>query len=297
MRAPATSTSVSSIFIPVLLLVIAMISVQSGASLAKTLFPLIGPEGITTLRLALGTLILAAIFRPWKIRFSAKHRLPLLIYGLSLGGMNYLFYLSLNTIPLGIAVAFEFTGPLAVAMFASRRLVDFVWIALAVIGLWFLLPIGTAVDQVDPLGSVYALGAGVCWGIYILSGRKAGVDLGTGTVAIGTLIAALVFCPLGAWQTGSALLDINLLPLGLAVAILSTAIPYSCEIIALSNIPTRTFGTLVSMEPAFAALSGMVFLGEHLSLLQWLALIAIMTASVGATLTIKPKSKLENISQ
>ncbi|KEY57871.1 threonine/homoserine exporter RhtA [Serratia sp. DD3] len=296
MSSPAVTAKASSTLIPVCLLIIAMISIQSGASLAKTIFPLIGAQGVTTLRLGIGTLILFIIFRPWRMKFDAGSRLPLLIYGLSLGGMNYLFYLSLRTVPLGIAVALEFTGPLAVAMFSSRRPIDFVWVLLAIAGLWFLLPLGHNMGQIDLLGALCALGAGACWAIYILSGQKAGGDHGPGTVAVGSLIAALVFCPLGAWQTGSALLNVDVLPVALGVAILSTALPYSLEIIALPQIPARTFGTLMSLEPALAALSGMIFLNELLTPIQWLAMAAIMVASMGATLTIKPKPTIESLS-
>ncbi len=137
------STRKLPVWLPILVLLIAMSSIQSGASLAKSLFPLVGAPGVTALRLALGTLILIAIFKPWRLRFAKEQRLPLLFYGLSLGGMNYLFYLSIQTVPLGIAVALEFTGPLAVALFSSRRPVDFIWVVLAVLGLWFLLPLGT----------------------------------------------------------------------------------------------------------------------------------------------------------
>lgn len=125
------------VWLPIIILLVAMASIQGGASLAKSLFPLVGAPGVTALRLALGTLILIAFFKPWRLRFAKEQRLPLLFYGVSLGGMNYLFYLSIQTVPLGIAVALEFTGPLAVALFSSRRPVDFVWVVLAVLGLWF----------------------------------------------------------------------------------------------------------------------------------------------------------------
>lgn len=283
------------VWMPVLVILIAMLSIQSGASLAKSLFPLIGAPGVTALRLALGTLILVIIFKPWRLRFTKAQRKPLLLYGLSLGAMNYLFYLSIQTVPLGIAVALEFTGPLAVALFASRRAVDFIWVALAVLGLWFLLPLGQDVSHVDLTGAALALGAGACWAIYILSGQRAGEEHGPATVAIGSLIAALVFVPIGAWQAGDALWHWSVLPLGLGVAILSTALPYSLEMVALTRLPTRTFGTLMSMEPGLAALSGMVFLGETLTLTQWLALLAIITASMGSTLTLRREAKIEKV--
>jgi len=272
-----------------------MVSIQSGASLAKSLFPLVGAPGVTALRLALGTLILVVVFKPWRLRFAKAQRLPLLFYGLSLGAMNYLFYLSLQRIPLGIAVALEFTGPLAVALFSSRRAVDFIWVILAVVGLWFLLPLGQDVAHVDLTGALLALGAGAGWAVYILSGRRAGEEHGPATVAMGSLIAAIVFVPLGAFQAADALWHWSILPLGLAIAVLSTALPYSLEMIALTRLPTRTFGTLMSMEPALAAFSGMVFLGEMLTLSQTLALGAIIAASMGSTLTMRQESKIKEI--
>lgn len=282
-------------WLPILVLLISMLSIQSGASLAKSLFPLIGAPGVTALRLALGTLILVVVFKPWRLRFAREQRLPLLFYGLSLGAMNYLFYLSLQRIPLGIAVALEFTGPLAVALFSSRRPVDFIWVVLAVLGLWFLLPLGQDVAHVDLVGALLALGAGAGWAVYILSGRRAGEEHGPATVAMGSLIAAVVFVPLGAVQAGEALWHWSLLPLGLAIAVLSTALPYSLEMIALTRLPTRTFGTLMSMEPAIAALSGIVFLGETLTFSQTMALGAIILASMGSTLTMRQQSKIKPV--
>ncbi len=330
------------VWLPIVILLVAMASIQGGASLAKSLFPLVGAPGVTALRLALGTLILIAFFKPWRLRFAKEQRLPLLFYGVSLGGMNYLFYLSIQTVPLGIAVALEFTGPLAVALFSSRRPVDFVWVVLAVLGLWFLLPLGQDVSHVDLTGCALALGAGACWAIYILSGQRAGAEHGPATVAIGSLIAALIFVPIGTlqagealwhWsviplglagqragaehgpatvaigsliaalifvpigtlQAGEALWHWSVIPLGLAVAILSTALPYSLEMIALTRLPTRTFGTLMSMEPALAAVSGMIFLGETLTPIQLLALGAIIAASMGSTLTVRKESKIKEL--
>lgn len=282
-------------WLPILVILISMISIQSGASLAKSLFPLIGAPGVTALRLALGTLILVVIFKPWRLRFAKEQRLPLLFYGLSLGAMNYLFYLSLQRIPLGIAVALEFTGPLAVALFSSRRPVDFIWVILAVAGLWFLLPLGQDVEHVDLTGALLALGAGAGWAVYILAGRRAGEEHGPATVAMGSLIAAIVFVPLGAFQATEALWHWSLLPIGLAIAVLSTALPYTLEMIALTRLPTRTFGTLMSMEPAIATLSGLVFLGETLTFSQTLALGAIIMASMGSTLTMRQETKIEKV--
>lgn len=285
----------SSVWLPVAVILIAMLSIQSGASLAKSLFPLVGAPGVTALRIVLGTAILVVIFKPWRLRFKKEQRLPLLFYGLSLGAMNYLFYLSIQTIPLGIAVALEFTGPLAVALFSSRRPVDFIWVVLAVLGLWFLLPLGQSVSEIDLTGAALALGAGACWAVYILTGQRAGEEHGPATVALGSLIAAIVFVPIGMAQATEPIWQWSVMPIGLAVAILSTALPYSLEMIALTRLPTRIFGTLMSMEPALAAISGMVFLGETLTLTQTLALCSIIAASMGSTLTMRPEPKVEKV--
>ncbi len=166
-------------WLPILVILVAMTSIQSGASLAKSLFPVVGAPGVTALRLALGTLILVVVFKPWRLRFSPAQRVPLLLYGLALGAMNYLFYLSLQRIPLGVAVALEFTGPLAVALFGSRRPLDFVWVALAILGLCGIFcRWGRNVAQVDLTGALFALGAGACWAVYILTGQRAGEEHG-----------------------------------------------------------------------------------------------------------------------
>ncbi|HDR2781496.1 threonine/homoserine exporter RhtA [Enterobacter sichuanensis] len=285
----------SSVWMPVAVILIAMLSIQSGASLAKSLFPLVGAPGVTALRIALGTLILVVIFKPWRLRVQKAQRLPLLFYGLALGAMNYMFYLSIQTIPLGIAVALEFTGPLAVALFASRRPVDFIWVILAVLGLWYLLPLGQNVSEIDLTGAALALGAGACWAVYILTGQRAGEEHGPATVALGSLIAAIIFVPLGMAQATESIWQWSVMPVGLAVAVLSTALPYSLEMIALTRLPTRIFGTLMSMEPALAAISGMIFLGETLTFTQTLALCSIIAASMGSTLTMRPESKVQKV--
>ncbi|MHA6194158.1 threonine/homoserine exporter RhtA [Pseudomonas wadenswilerensis] len=279
--------SLAATLFPVGVLLIAMASIQSGASLAKSMFPLIGPEGTTTLRLLFASVIMLLLLRPWRAKLSASTLKTVIIYGAALGGMNFLFYMSLQTVPLGIAVALEFTGPLAVALYASRRPVDFLWIGLAIAGLLLLIPMGETSKGIHPVGAGYALGAGVCWALYILYGQKAGAENGIQTAALGVVIAALFVAPIGIAQAGSALLNPALLPVALGVAILSTALPYSLEMVALTRLPARTFGTLMSIEPAFGALSGLLFLNEVLSLTQWLAIAAIITASVGATLSMR----------
>ncbi|MCG8295514.1 threonine/homoserine exporter RhtA [Pseudomonas entomophila] len=279
--------SLAATLFPIGLLLIAMASIQSGASLAKSMFPIVGAQGTTALRLIFASIIMLLLLRPWRARLDTSTLRSVIIYGMALGGMNFLFYMSLRTVPLGIAVALEFTGPLTVALLASRRALDFVWIVLAVIGLLLLIPVGQAGGGLDPVGAAYALGAGVCWALYILYGQRAGAENGIQTAALGVVIAALFVAPIGIVHAGSALLTPALLPVALGVAILSTALPYSLEMVALTRMPARTFGTLMSIEPAFGALSGLLFLGEQLTLWQWLAILAIITASVGATLSMK----------
>ncbi|MER2297912.1 threonine/homoserine exporter RhtA [Pseudomonas promysalinigenes] len=283
--------SMASTLFPIGLLLIAMASIQSGASLAKSMFPLVGAQGTTTLRLIFASIIMLLILRPWRARMTGKTLRNVIIYGMSLGGMNFLFYMSLQTTPLGIAVALEFTGPLAVALFASRRALDFLWIALAVAGLLLLLPVGHGGQPLDVLGAAYALGAGVCWALYILFGQRAGAEHGIQSAALGVVVAALFVAPIGIVHAGSALLSPAIIPLALGVAILSTALPYSLEMVALTRMPARTFGTLMSIEPAIGALSGLLFLGEVLSTTQWLAILAIIAASAGATLSMRREAK------
>jgi inner membrane transporter RhtA len=201
------------------------------------------------------------------------------IYGLAMGLMNLFFYSSLDRIPLGIAVALEFAGPLAVAMAASRRPLDFVWIALAAFGLIAILPVGVGAARLDPVGIGFALAAGVCWAVYIVFGQKAGNAHGGQTTALGTVVGAVVIVPIGIGHAGA------LLPVAIAVALLSTALPYSLEMYALTRMPTRTFGVLMSGDPALGALSGLIFLGEKLSVVQWAAIASIMFASAGSALT------------
>ena len=282
-----TSPSLTTRLYPIVLLLIAMASIQTGASLAKGMFPLIGAQGTTALRLIFASLFMLILLRPWRARLTWRTLRTVMIYGIALGCMNLLFYMSLRTVPLGIAVALEFTGPLAVAILASRRAVDFAWVALAVLGLLLLIPMGDTQAGIDPVGVSYALGAGVCWALYILYGQKAGADNGVQTAALGVMIAAVFIAPIGIAHAGTALLDLALIPTAIAVAVLSTALPYSLEMVALTRLPARTFGTLMSMEPAIGALSGLMFLHEVLSTTQWLAIGAIIMASIGATLTMR----------
>ena len=270
---------------PIAVLIVAMACFQTGAVLAKGLFPALGASGTAALRLALSALMLWAVWRPWRMRMNARERRVIVAYGLALGWMNFFFYLSLRSIPLGIAVALEFAGPLALAMAASRRAVDFVWILMAALGLLALLPLGLGSRPLDVLGVGCALAAGLCWALYIFFGRKAGAAHGGQTTAWGMLIGAIVILPIGVAESGAQLVSLAILPTALAVALLSSALPYSLEMLAMSRLPTRTVGVLMSLDPAFGALSGLCFLGEKLTWIQWTAIAGIMIASGGSAAT------------
>jgi inner membrane transporter RhtA len=275
-----------------------MVSIQTGASLAKHLFPIVGPQGSAALRLFFASLILLLVWRPWSRPPARKQWGSIWLYGLSLGGMNLLFYLALAHIPLGIAVAFEFCGPLAVALFASRRAADFLWVACALGGLVLLLPLGVATAALDLWGIAFALAAGACWALYIIFGRRVGASVHGGTAtSLGMSVAALVTMPVGIVHSGLGLLSWDVLPTGVGVAILSSAFPYSLEMVALKKLPAHTFGILMSLEPAVAAISGLLFLSEKLSALQWVALGLIILASAGSAASVTaPEPQPEMVS-
>lgn len=273
--------------LPVAVLLLAMISVQSGASIAKTLFSLAGPAGIVTIRVGFGTIILCLALRPWRVSVRRETWPPLVVYGLALGTMNFLYYEALDRLPVGIAVAIEFIGPLTVAVVSSRRGIDFLWITLAAVGFTLLLPVLPQVRHASVTGILFALGAGACWALYIIFGKKAGRHLGTQTVALGSIISAMLVVPIGVLQAHPILFSREVLVPGLAVAILSTALPYTLEMIALTRLPTRTFGVLMSLEPAVGALAGWVFLDERLAPSQCGAIVLVVVASIGAAVTVR----------
>ncbi|WP_010582439.1 EamA family transporter [Schlesneria paludicola] len=282
-----------TIWFPVALLMSAMISLQAGAAIAKQLLPSLGAAGTATLRLCFASLILCLVCRPWRERLSRRSLTVIGLYGLTLGSMNLFFCSALLSLPLGIAVALEFMGPLAVAVCSSRRKLDFLWITLAIAGVIILLPKADTGTALPWQGILYALCAAACWALYIVIGQKAGATAGSGTVAsIGMLAAALAITPLGVMTTGSTLMNTQYWPTALAVAVLSSAVPYSLEMIALKAMPVRTFGILMSMEPAVASLSGMILLHEYLNGTQWLAVTCVMLASFGAVAFSNPSKAI-----
>jgi inner membrane transporter RhtA len=279
--------------LPIAAVLLAMCSIQFGAALAKSLFPALGPVGATTLRLVLAALILLPVVRAWRRNGAGTPttRAPtkpptkaLLGYGASLGFMNLFYYLALARVPMGLVVAIEFLGPLGVAIAATHRRVDFVWVALAALGLLLLLPLQPGTTPLDPLGILYALLAGLGWALYIVFGTRAGQEHGGRTVAQGMLIAAACVLPWGVIETGTRLLDPAVLPVALLVAVLSSVLPYTLEMFAMQRMPTRSFGIFMSLEPALAAVAGLLILGEHLSATQWLAVACVMAASSGSAI-------------
>ncbi|CAM4185106.1 EamA family transporter [Acinetobacter pragensis] len=274
------------------LLLIAMISMQSSGSLAKILFNQFPIMTVSSLRLLLGSIILALIFKIWQVNFKQVRWKAIVSYGMALAGMNALFYLSIDRLPLGIAVSFEFIGPLSVALFYARQKFDFVWVGLAVLGLALLFPFDQASQSLDPLGIAFALGAGACWALYIVAGQKPSGISGNHTVCLGMFVGMLCLLPI-ALLTGmpAAVFEPSNFIFFIALAILASALPFSLEMMALRNLSALSFGTLMSVEPAIAALSGFVFLGEQLLWTQWLALTVIIAASIGCTVTTQKAKK------
>ena len=266
-----------------LALVSSLTSLAIGTSFAKSLFPALGPEGTTAYRLVFATAMLMAVFRPWRRRWVWADAIPLGLYGVTLGIMNLLFYSAIKTIPFGVAIAIEFTGPLAVAVWTSKKASDWLWVAMAALGLGLLLPLpgADAAAALDPRGMAFALAAGVCWALYIVFGQRVAQRYGAMATPLGMLAAALVVAPIGIAHAGSTLLDPQWLAAGLAVALLSSAVPYALEMFALKHLPKNTFSILLSLEPAVGALAGWLVLAESLTLFQGLAIAMVMAASMG----------------
>jgi inner membrane transporter RhtA len=260
----------------------AIASVQFGSALAATLFARVGPAGAVLLRLLSATIVLVALWRP---RLAPRTRYELLVagaFGLVLAGMNLSFYEALHRIPLGAAVTLEFVGPLAVAVGGSRRRTDLVWVALAAAGILALTDGGT--HGLSAAGIGFALLAGSFWGGYILLNARVGRAFAGGTgLALAMCVASLAVLPAGVAQGGTHLLEPRSLALGAVVGMLSSAIPYSLEIEALRRIAAPVFGVLMSLEPAMAALAGLIVLGQSLAGRALVGIALVVIASVGAS--------------
>ncbi|NHN88353.1 EamA family transporter [Acetobacter conturbans] len=285
MNLPPAFRSVRSELIPLAALLLSMISITSGVSFARSLFPIIGPAATTTLRLALAAFMLALIMRIWRLRTDWRSVGAALPYGIALGCMNMMFYFAIERIPLGVAMAVEFIGPLSLAVFFSRNRSDFLWVGLTVIGLFLLLPLRHDSHPIDPYGLLWSLGAGGFWAIYILMGKRAGAVFGSYAPALGMIIGTLTVLPFGLTHVSTDLLRPATIFAALALAALSGAIPYSLEMYALRKIPTKSFSVLTSAEPAVGAIMGTLMLDESLPFADWLGIAAIVASSLGTTLT------------
>ncbi len=258
--------------------------------MAKGLFPTLGPEGVVSFRTLFAALVLIAIVRPAFTRLTRTQWAAVVPYGVTLGTMNICIYLAMARIPLGLAVTLEFLGPLALAVLGSRGPKDFFWVILAGAGIALLAPWSVAGndDALDPWGIALALGAGGCWAAYIVIGSQVSRRLPHGEgVAVGMAVAALALLPFCFPHLVSAPVTPAILAKGLGVAVLSSALPYYLEMTALRVLPHHTFGILMSLEPAVAALMGSLFLHERLSGLQWTAVACVSAASAGSSLTAK----------
>jgi inner membrane transporter RhtA len=279
-----TNRALGAVPAPALVL-LGIVSLQVGAAVAKQLFTLAGATGAVSLRLAFAALILLAVWRP-SLRMDRRTLLVIAAYGVVMAGMNLSIYQSFSRIPLGVAVTIEFLGPLTVAVLGSRRKLDVLWAVLAGLGVVLLSHVDGGLDWV---GVGFALLAALLWGCYILVGAKLGDQTSGGSgLALGMAFSAVIAVPIGAVDAGTALLDPLVLIAGFGVALLSSVIPYSLELEALRRIPPRVFGVLMSLEPAVAALAGLVVLGEMLGGVQWLAIGCVVLASVGATRSARP---------
>lgn len=275
---------------PLPAVLLAIISVQGGAAIAKGLFPLLGAAGTASIRIGFSALILLAAYRPNLKLLSIQQWKAVIPYGISLGAMNVIFYFAIERIPLGLGVTLEFIGPLLLAVFGSKKPIDFLWVALAAIGIACIAPWGDT--GADLLGMCLALLAGAFWAAYIvLGGRISKLMDGGQAVAIGMIFASVVVLPFGI--AGGILNHFSpvMLLSGITLALLSSAIPFTLEMNALRKMPARTFSILMSLEPAVAALCGLVFLKEMLSFYEWLAVALVIIASAGATLS-KRKANL-----
>jgi inner membrane transporter RhtA len=283
----ATRTELDALPAPVLILG-GITSVQFGSAFAATLFDRAGPAGLVLLRLAFSAALLLAITRP---RLAGRPRRQLLaaaVFGLTLAAMNWSFYEAVDRLPLGPAVTIEFAGPLTVAILGSRRWLDLLWAALAGGGVALLALAGSGGSGhsgLDPVGVLLALLAGTCWACYILLSQRVGsIFPGLQGLAVALAVGAVLLVPAGLAEGRGGLLEPGVLGGGLAVAVLSSVIPYSFELTALRRVRAATFGLLMSLEPAFAALAGILVLGQRLRLSTLAAVVMVVAASIGTTL-------------
>ncbi|MCX4973539.1 DMT family transporter [Streptomyces sp. NBC_00620] len=270
------------------------ISVQFGGALAVTLMPRVGALGVVALRLAVAAIVLLAVCRPKVRGYSRADWGTIVVFGITMAAMNGLFYQSVDRIPLGTAVTLEVLGPLALSVLASRRAVNLVWAGLALGGV-FLLG-GGGFSSLDPVGVAFALSAGAMWATYIVFSARTGRRFPQADgLALAMVVAAVVFLPLGIVESGSKLLVPTTIALGAAVAVLSSVLPYTLELLALRRLPASTFAILMSLEPAIAATAGFLVLNQALSLTEACAIALVIAASMGAVRTQVGRGKARGL--
>ena len=265
------------------------LSLPFGAAVAAQLFPVLGPWGVTSLRVAIAAVLLVVIVRPRPRRWTRAQWIAAALFGVSLAAMNGFFYAAIDRIPLGPAVAIEFLGPLVLAAVLTRRLADAVWVGVALLGMVVLGLDGLiGAEPLDPVGVVFILVAAGFWVMYIrMSARVGALIPGSSGLAMGLVVAAVLLIPVGIPAATTVAMDPQLLLLASITAVLSSVIPYSFELAALRRLPQRVFGVLLSLEPAFATLAGWLILGQDATPLRMLAVALVIAASVGTTLGVR----------
>lgn len=285
MQKPAASSPL----VGVALVIGSCLSLPFGAAVAAQLFPVLGPWGVTSLRVAIAAVLLVVIVRPRPRKWTRPQWLAAVLFGVSLAAMNGFFYAAIDRIPLGPAVAIEFLGPLVLAAVLTRKLADFTWVGVALLGMVVLGIDGLiGAEPLDPLGVVFILIAAGFWAMYIrMSARVGALIPGSSGLAMGLVVAAVLLIPVGIPAASTVAMDPQLLLLAAITAVLSSVIPYSFELAALRRLPQRVFGVLLSLEPAFATLAGWLILGQDATPLRLLAIALVIAASVGTTLGVR----------
>ena len=273
--------------LPVAAMLVAILSVNLGASFAKRLFPVFGVALTTELRLLVGALLLVPLLRPWRLRLPPRAWGPIALLGAVIAAMNFVFYSAVQRIPLGIAVALEFTGPLVVAAVASHRAVHLLWIALAALGVVLLLPLTHTAGPLDLIGVLLALLAACCWAGYMVLAQRVGGAWGDQVIALAIAWGAVLFLPVMLVQAHPVAFTLPQARDALLVGVFSSALPFSLEMYALTRMPARVYGTLTSLEPAVGALMGFMILHELPAVLQVAGIVAVTAASVGTAATAR----------
>lgn len=277
-------------------MVLSMVAYQISASFAKQLFTVLDPLTVVTLRLCFASVLIILMFRSWRIikKLPELKWKDLLFYSGSVCLMNVLFYASLGRLPQGIAVGLEFLGPLTLALLSIKQKSDYIWVCLAILGVALMIPWqDAAAHHFSYLGAAFAIGAGVCWAVYIFYGQRVvRQNIGMHALTIAIVLSALVMLPISAVHNPTALMQTQYWGQALLIALLATAIPYALDLMALKRLSKLSYGTLSSLSPAIGAIAGMFLLKEHISFWQSIALVCIMLASIGVTVRASKQKNL-----